>query len=94
MWDLDTRSVMSVGFSKRNPPPPPLETPLWTMTKDTRSITAWSRVSSEVDGVEIVFTLNGELYASYRYPPHTLWKVKPDLDAKHDALLGSGWQRG
>lgn len=83
---------MSVGFSSRREPPPPLDTPIWTMVKDRRRITAWTRVSSEVDGVEILYTLDGELLHSMRYRDQALARVKSDVDAKRAELEARGWQ--
>ena len=64
---------------------------LWTATKDGRCITALTRVSSEVDGVELRYTLNGDFLYSYRYRDGALAKLLPDLTSKRNALLASGW---
>lgn len=82
---------MSVGFSNRKPPPPPLDTPMWTVTRNGHQITAYTRVDSTVDGVEIRYTYDGEFLYSYRYFGTSLARLKPDVDAKLAALLATGW---
>lgn len=83
---------MSVGFSNRTPPPPPLDTELWTVTKHGRRITAYTRVESTVDGVELRYTIDGEFLYSYRYHGRSLARLKPDLEAKRTELEERGWR--
>lgn len=85
---------MSVGFSNRPDPPAPLDKVLWTMVKNGRRIVAISRVSSEVDGVEIRYMLNDQFLYSFRYHGPSLARLKPDLEAKRAEFVARGWIDG